>query len=147
LVVRSVGLAIGTQSGKRGGDAERVLEHVSARIGDLFGRLWYSRAKEVETERSAMRKNTSESEKRGRGEILDGMTTHIYPMWTSSPSRVIISIRAPVRTNATTEIHICSAQIATKKRTNTFLPKNQYYETKKNICARAYLFSFRRSDN
>ena len=40
LVVRSVGLAIGTQSGKRGGDAERVLEHVSARVGDLFGRLW-----------------------------------------------------------------------------------------------------------
>jgi len=40
LVVRSVGLAIGTQSGKRGGDAERVLEHVSARVGDLFGSLF-----------------------------------------------------------------------------------------------------------
>ena len=66
-------------------------------------------------------------------------------MWTSSPTRVIISIRAPVRTNATREIHICSAQIATKKSTNTFLPKNQYYETKKNISARAP-FSFRRSD-
>jgi len=30
----------------------------------------------------------------------------------------------------------------------TFLPENQEYETKKNnICARAYLFSFRSSDN
>jgi len=72
LVVRSVGLAIGTQSGKRGGDAERVLEHVSARVGDLFGRLWYSRAKEVETERSVMRKNISESEKRGGKKFSTG---------------------------------------------------------------------------